>query len=178
VRGLADADDGSIPVGARDIDPIHTWTGDLGEHGSRVPEQKLVLLLRGELVRRYPHLIVYLVPGVRTADNRRVPSEDQAQERYPLFTGSLGANARFYGFDRGEDDLRAGDGLYFILQEPPAEQRFGLPLSNPLPADSFASVGSSGATFVEDTAAEVACAAIIRPTRLAVFGTLMLPPQP
>ena len=108
VRGLTDADDGSIPVGARDIDPIHTWTGDLGEHGSRVPEQKLVLLLRGELIRRYPHLIVYLVPGVRTSDNRRVPSEDQAQERYPLFTGSLGANARFYGFDRGEDDLRAG----------------------------------------------------------------------
>jgi hypothetical protein len=116
-----------------DIKQIHTWpTTDLGANSARdVPPsgRHLVLLVRGELLRRYPNTIVYAVKTVRAQGKRDLGTE----ERHPLFRGKLEPDVTFFGFDltvdevRGVDDPQsANQGWYFVLQEQPSEPRFGL----------------------------------------------------
>jgi hypothetical protein len=125
---------GSVPPEKlRDIREIHTWqsTG-LGENSARdLPPagRHLILLVRGELLRRYPNTIVYAVKTIRTQGKRDLGTE----ERHPLFGGALEPDVRFFGFDltvdevRGVDDPQsANQGWYFVLQEQPSEPRFGL----------------------------------------------------
>jgi hypothetical protein len=105
-----------------DIDPVHRWDDDgvLGEAGL-VPEARtddLVLLVRGELFRRYPNTVVYAVPALRPGPDpgtgrpplpddptgldvlrARVPSPDPEAEKYPMFRGTLGTDTTFFGFD-------------------------------------------------------------------------------
>jgi hypothetical protein len=117
----------------RDIDEIHLWgaTG-LGANSARdLPPGGafLVLLVRGELLRRYPNTVLYAVNAVRTAAGRDLGTE----ERHPLFRGVLQPDVTFFGFDltadeaRGQTDPQSPDqGWFFVLQEHPAEPRFGL----------------------------------------------------
>jgi hypothetical protein len=125
---------GSVPPDKLlDITQIHTWRQtQLGGNTARdLPPtgRHLVLLIRGELLRRYPNTIVYAVKTVRTSKGRELGTE----ERYPLFRGTLEPDVTFLGFDltadqvRGVDDPRSPDqGWYFVLQEQPSEPRFGL----------------------------------------------------
>jgi len=125
---------GSVtPEKLRDIKEIHTWlTTGLGENSARdLPPagRHLVLLVRGELLRRYPNTIVYAVKTVRGPSGRELGPE----ERHPLFRGTLEPDVTFFGFDltaeevRGVDDPQSPDqGWYFVLQEQPSEPRFGL----------------------------------------------------
>jgi hypothetical protein len=116
-----------------DIKEIHTWqTTVLGANSARdLPPagRHLVLLVRGELLRRYPRTIVYAVNTVRTQGRRDLGTE----ERHPLFRGTLEPDVVFFGFDLTADEVRGVDdpqatnqGWYFVLQEPPSEPRFGL----------------------------------------------------
>jgi len=124
---------GVPPEKLRDIKEIHTWqTTGLGENSARdLPPagRHLVLLVRGELLRRYPNTIVYAVKTIRTQGKRDLGTE----ERHPLFRGTLQPDVTFFGFDltvdevRGVDDPQSPDqGWYFVLQEQPSEPRFGL----------------------------------------------------
>jgi len=114
----------------KDIKPIHSWdkTSHLGENSARPPDatEPLVLLVRGDLLRRYPNAIVYAVKAVRTSDGRRDLSDE---ELHPLFTGRLDPDVAFYGFDLDVTKARGDDGeegWFFVLQEQPSEPRFGL----------------------------------------------------
>ena len=125
---------GTVPAEKlRDIKEIHTWqTTELGANSARdLPPagRHLVLLVRGELLRRYPRTIVYAVKTVRTQGRRNLGSD----ERHPLFRGTLEPDVVFFGFDLTADEVRGVDdpqstnqGWYFVLQEPPSEPRFGL----------------------------------------------------
>jgi hypothetical protein len=124
---------GVPPEKLLDIKQIHTWqTTGLGENSARdLPPagRHLVLLVRGELLRRYPNTIVYAVKTIRTQGKRDLGTE----ERHPLFRGTLEPDVTFFGFDltvdevRGVDDPQSPDqGWYFVLQEQPSEPRFGL----------------------------------------------------
>ena len=108
-----------------DIDPVHTWTpsSGLGEHGPGDPDGQVALLVRGELLRRYPNASLYAwrsVGGVLAA-NPRVPED----LRTPVFAGVLGADITFVGFDLGASELLSGDGWFFVIQEQATEARFG-----------------------------------------------------
>jgi hypothetical protein len=108
-----------------DIDPVHTWTpsSGLGEHGPGDPDGQVALLVRGELLRRYPNASLYAwrsVGGVLAA-NPRVPQD----LRTPVFAGVLGADITFVGFDLGASELLGGDGWFFVIQEQATEARFG-----------------------------------------------------
>jgi hypothetical protein len=116
-----------------DIRQIHGWqTTQLGANTARdLPPsgRHLVLLIRGELLRRYPNTVVYAVKTVRTAKGRELGTE----ERHPLFRGTLEPDVTFLGFDltaaevTGVEDPQSPDqGWYFVLQEQPSEPRFGL----------------------------------------------------
>jgi hypothetical protein len=92
-------------------------------------KNNLVLLVRGELFRRYPNAIVYAGKAKRNPDGTRVL--DETDERYPLFRGTLSPDMTFLGFNLTAADARGGttsspDGFFFVFQEQPSEPRFGL----------------------------------------------------
>jgi hypothetical protein len=113
----------------KDITPIHTWalSSRLGDHQppdpGRTPGNEIVLVIRGELLRRYPNTIVYAAPGV--TDNAGNFNLDEANEEIPIFRGTIPPDVTFLGFNLTEQDVRDRQ-LYFVLQEQPTEPRFGL----------------------------------------------------
>ncbi|WP_329254693.1 hypothetical protein [Streptomyces canus] len=135
VRGVVGNDHTApAPETLRDIDHIHGWRAPtaLGTHSGRTPAPRagqLVLLIKGEVLRRYPSTFVY---AVRTAvgDDRRRTLGDE--EKFPVFEGRLDPDISFFGFDllpkqaRGDTDPESDQGWYFVLQEQPTEPVFGL----------------------------------------------------
>jgi hypothetical protein len=125
------AADGKTPVD--DIAPIHEWKqGDLGSIAAG--GDNLVLLIRGELLRRYPGTIIYAVKAV-VHEGRRELATDHPEmrfnpaeriERHPVFRGSLEPDVTFVGFDLTPAEVLKDDGWFFILQQQPTEPRFGL----------------------------------------------------
>ena len=118
-----------------DITSITSWIDDshLGEHASRgSAEGHMVLLIRGDLLRRYPRALVYAVEGVWSPDLRR--REIGVTEQYPMFRATQAPDVTMLGFllteqqVRGADDATNGGhaGWFFVLQEQPTEPRFGL----------------------------------------------------
>jgi len=106
-----------------DIEPIHVWPGAsrLGANSGGDTDGSIVLLVRGQLLRRYPNTVVYAVAA--TADHRIDPA---ATAIAPVFAGLLDPDIAFVGFDMDVDAAKAGTGTMFVLQEQPAEPRFGL----------------------------------------------------
>jgi hypothetical protein len=113
-------------AGRRQIQAIHQWQNALGQNPAPgYLQASLVLLLRGELLRRYPNTVIYARKAVM-AGSRRVPGP---VEKYPLFRGSLEPDVTFLGFDLTPDEARGGPadpGWFFVLQEQPSAPRFGL----------------------------------------------------
>lgn len=116
----------------KDIPPIHTWPlpVPLGNHPNRtdIALNNVVLLVRGELFKRYPNAIVYAAKAKRVGGGLDI---DETDERYPIFRGQLSADITFLGFNLALDDARGGtaaspDGFFFVFQEQPSEPRFGL----------------------------------------------------
>ena len=117
----------------KDIPPINTWplSTALGQHPntSAIVANNLVLMVRGELFKRYPNAIVYAGKAIRNAKGQRVL--DDTTELYPLFRGTLPPDMTFLGFNLTAGDARGGtanfpDGVFFVFQEQPSEPRFGL----------------------------------------------------
>ena len=132
---------GRVPVptpdereGLKDIPPVTAWpdAAHLGENaGMGSSEGQMVLLLRGDLLRRYPRAIIYAAQAVWSADGTR--RELGTEERYPLFRATRAPDVTMLGFPlteqevRGADDVNGGDpGWFFVLQQQPTEPRFGL----------------------------------------------------
>ena len=117
----------------KDIPPIHTWLkiSALGLHPNRtdIVANNIVLLVRGELFKRYPNAIVYAGKAKKAADGTRVL--DETDERYPIFRGTIPTDITFLGFNLSVDDARGGtpqspEGFFFVFQQQPSEPRFGL----------------------------------------------------
>jgi hypothetical protein len=132
----------------RDIKAISLWpdTEALGANSARKPPpggDYLVLLVRGELLRRYPNTIVYAVEAKWNLQTRARELGDK--ESHPLFKGSLNPDVSFFGFELTPSDVRGGKltseppGWFFVLQEQPSECRFGLdtPAFPPDPLNSW-----------------------------------------
>ena len=140
----------------KDIKPIHTWrkSNGLGENSSRRPlpggEEHLVLLIRGDLLKRYPNTEVYAVKCNLDARKQRVLETDASKEKHPIFTGKLKPDVSFFGFEltasevKGSADVTKDQGWFFVLQEQPAEPRFGLDI--PEDAQGNPAFGTTPAT--------------------------------
>lgn len=124
-----------VPDPAPDINPIAGWpaTAGLGGNSTRPGvDAYLVLVLRAELLRRYPNLVVYAVQAQWNPDRSRSVPTANPVELHPEFQGSLGVGARFWGFNlttgaaRGASAPPGPAGWYFAIQEHTAEPRFGL----------------------------------------------------
>ena len=112
-----------------DIAALRDWNGEsgLGENRSAPASGELVLLIRGDLLRRYPNAAVYAVKALWSNGRRELGSK----EKYPLFRATMPPDVHLLGFDLNEIQARGDDngndaGWFFVLQEQPTEPRFGL----------------------------------------------------
>lgn len=110
--------------GAPDIPPLHLWDGNrrLGSNSLGGSGGSLVLLVRGDLLRRYPNAVVYAAPSKPDGKLDETP----ATMAHPVFEGQLGADVTFAGFDLTVEDITPEPGWFFVIQEQPTEPRFGL----------------------------------------------------
>ena len=138
----------------RDIPPIHKWSklSLLGSHNNREKDgdaSQLVLVIRGELLKKYPTAVIYAHKSDWARDNNGVA--DLGKERIlvpltsaeekdpprtkiktPLFEAKLEPDIYFIGFDLNPLEARGGTkatedaGWYFVIKERPGEPRFGL----------------------------------------------------
>jgi len=143
----------------RDITKMHKWSKQslLGTHNNRKPPsdtaiaKDLVLVIRGELLKRYPTAVIYAqrAQWQKTAGGRIdptlgrefVPLPDAQEDnppreiiRTPLYEAKVDPDIYFFGFDLNTTEViggtgEAGDtdaGWFFVIKERPGEPRFGL----------------------------------------------------
>jgi len=143
-------------AGAADIDPIASWPPDANLESRVATGTDLVLVVRGDLLRRYPRTIVEAV----RSNPDRTPADDQTLP--PVFSGFMAPDLRFFGFALSEAQAHssaADPGWFFVLQEPPTETRFGT---------------EGAAPPLTGTAADVAVATLRQPVRMAVHADDLL----
>lgn len=149
VRGFFDTDnlnDEALKEQLRDIPPLHLWPKDseLGSHDNRQqggqPKAELVLVIRGELLKRYPTAVIYahracwqrkevtpadhnLNPCSRSGaiDNSverllspLTPEEEanppRTKVRTPLYEAKVDPDIYFFGFALTEEEAKGGTG--------------------------------------------------------------------
>lgn len=115
-----------------DIDDIATWA-PASRVGSHVNTgASMILLMRSELVRRYPSMLVSLVPA-EWKQGERLPVTVASQMKLPMFRGRIGADMLYAGFSGvpiaeaiGKTVPSDAAGWFFLLSENPGDPRFGL----------------------------------------------------
>ncbi len=153
IRGIRTETDREL---LKDIEPIHLWANApdaLGENMQTQaqatptgPQGRTVLLFRGELFKRYPNAIVFAIraqwntsdtPATRepleTLWSTPFPDPANSDVDYPMFSGHLSPDIRFFGFDlltadaKGSPDPADADaGYFFVIQQRPTDTRMGL----------------------------------------------------
>jgi hypothetical protein len=112
--------------GVDDIPPLSDWgTAALGSHLRGADGQaQLVLLVRGELLRRYPTTSVYAAPAL--ADG----GFDASAALLPIFRGSVDPDVTFLGFALSEKAALGtdpqGPGWFFVFEQDASAPRFGI----------------------------------------------------
>jgi hypothetical protein len=147
VRGMYDPaqpDADTLKEKLRDIPPLHTWPRRslLGQHDNRedrpgAEEEELVLVIRGELLKRYPTAVIYAhracyqrtgpetdrhpcerSGGIDNTVERRLAPLTQAEEenpprykvRTPLYEAKVDPDVYFFGFDLVAEEAIGGTG--------------------------------------------------------------------
>jgi hypothetical protein len=106
------------PEALADVPPLSDWAEKpLGGHlrGG----DGLVLLVRGELLRRYPTTTIYAARATATG------AIDATSRVTPLFRGALPPDIVLVGFSISEETALEGAGWFFVFEEYPGEPRFG-----------------------------------------------------
>jgi hypothetical protein len=147
----------------RDIPPLDRWSrrSELGDHDHRErpggrQEEDLVLVVRGELLKKYPTAVIYAHKAEwqtreqdgetvidPTKPRRPVDLTDEEEQdpprdklKTPLYEAKVAPDIYFFGFDLTDVEARGGTGedprdepgWFFVIKERPGEPRFGLDL--------------------------------------------------
>jgi len=111
-----------------DIPEIHTWTEILGANYPAYDSDRkeaLVLLIRGDLIRKYGMILAVLNEANGTTFER-----GQGVDHGPVFAGRLGIDSCYFGFDIDRDVVLADKNkFFFVLFEAPGKVRFGLDIA-------------------------------------------------
>lgn len=182
-----------------DIDEIVAWKGKLGYHpGGRESPSQSVLLVRGDLLNKYPNTFIYLVRE-KSDGTPDLPSDqteaEQRKIRQSTFGGVLPPDVTFLGFDVSPGELKKH---FIVFEERVGECRFGLDLELPEPAkntienfswEHFAGLEEGDYVLEEPTdiedqlinewasvkASAVAKATLQKPVRVVVDASRMIP---
>jgi hypothetical protein len=145
-----------------DIPEIHTWPvrSVLGDHDNREvggsKEDDVVLVIRGELLKKYPTAVIYAHRARWQPKSATDSSIDNTKERIldppfetmgenpsrdfvktPLYEAKVDPDIYFFGFDLTAEKAIGGTGerptddpgWFFVIKERPGEPRFGLDMS-------------------------------------------------
>lgn len=175
-----------------DIFPLHGW-GDraLGSTQSAPAGDRFVVLLRSDLLRRYPGAIIYATRAVKI-NGVRTPSADPADEVLPMFRGTLPPDISFFGFNMSVNKMVGGggggggggqhEGYFIIIQEQPGEPRFGLDVDTPVGAGTHLRVGAGappgmplGSLQWGRNSAHMAGITRQQPVRVAIHASQFIP---
>jgi len=127
-----------------DITAIDGWRADLGGNSTGGTSLTFIVL-RGQLLRRYPRTLIYAIPATWEL-GKRVPvktSTAAPAELLPAFTGRIEPDITYVGFSfptdanvRGNSNPAANDpGWFFVFSQDPGEPRFGIDVDDPEPFD-------------------------------------------
>jgi hypothetical protein len=123
---------------AEDVLELTGWVGALGSNAV-TGATPLVLVIRSELLHKYPYTLVYAQPAAwdgPPGQGRRTP-DLTAAPRLPIFGANLDPDVVLYGFDLDEEQARghlpagpddpvpAAPGWFFVLKERAGQPRFG-----------------------------------------------------
>jgi hypothetical protein len=148
-------DNGVAPAAEADVAPIAAWGDRELKDVSGGPE-RFVMLIRSELLRRYPHAVIYAVkPG---AD----PSAPGRSD--PIFAGGMEPDVRYFGFNLTPEQFRDWT---LVIQEQPTAPRFGVEVDTDTGAASHLPVPAGHA-------AEVAQRLRQTPVRISIPATVLL----
>ena len=173
VKGPNDpTDPEALKESFRDIKQIHTWlrTASLGDNSPRrrAPSDSLVLLVRAELIHRFPNVVVYAVNAF---------PQTPTTEKFPIYSGQLSQDVAYYGFELSASDVRGSNPRwYFVIQEQPAEPRFHVPVGVQATPGTYLTPEQLGAGVA--TAAHFAVATFRDPIRVVVPAATVVPPAP
>jgi hypothetical protein len=118
-----------------DIEPIALWNRKLGEHtpdNDRHPGEDAVIVVRGDLLRRYPNTIISAVRGRVEAspDGARFLPEPGVEPVRELFRGILAPDITYaalaISLAKLNDTSGAPNFWFIALTQPADEPRFGL----------------------------------------------------
>jgi hypothetical protein len=149
----------------------------VGSNGQVAPF--LVLVVRAQLIKKYPNVIVYAQQVQNTTQGRTL----SGQQRHPVFYALLKPDVAFYGFDLTVEEVRNNPDWYFVLQEQPGEPKFAEEGAD-LTTQTFTTPSNF---FIRDdqtndpvatsaaSASTLAGATFLLPFRLGIQGTAMLP---
>lgn len=190
--------------GSDDIDAITTWDANTAVGTHVKTTASMVLVVRSELVRRYPSVLVAAVPAEWNTDGNRTPMKDPGRLVLPAFRGRIGADVLYAGFSRPSFTEAIGaptpaansPGWFLLLSENPGDPRFGLdpgegsapptratlswghlspaPDKPYAPIASFPSVPDARFTAAAATAATVANLVRQRPFRAFLHASLLI----
>jgi hypothetical protein len=176
---------------------IRSWNPAAALGSNFAGGEQLVLLIRGELLQRYPDALIYAVKA-------RTLSTLGTEEQLPLFRGRIEPDITFLGFKLTDEEARGGAtsrGWFFVIQEQPTAPRFGLDVTREKPLVSWNDLGWSdlktapGAHLRTDdllvpaadrppgpvwplNGAHLAAILRQRPVRVAFHARRLLPPPP
>jgi hypothetical protein len=197
---------GHLPY--KDISPIHTWDSSsvLGSHRpSGYPNTPTVLIIKGELLRANPDLVIY---AHKAADNPNYLNNPNTQPKkiltalqnattikYPIFRANLNPDTVAIGLD-----LANPADWFFILKERPGKVKLGLDEGGTVPVQlnnyndlhwQHMPTTSGGVTYIDptqgltftgganaalaDNAAQLAHRLYQAPLMLGIHATRLLP---
>ncbi len=127
----------------KDIKEIHQWQGKLGTHRVDGSDGHLVLVVRGDLLMKYPNTIIYAQKATYSStpsDPREFSTEiSETDTLFPLFSAELEPDVFLFGFELTTEDAK-GDripvgskktagknpGWFFVFRERPGQVKFGM----------------------------------------------------
>jgi hypothetical protein len=173
VKGKA-SDQERTPDMFDDVVPISSWSrsSEIGTHTARQPTvDHLVLLVRGDVIKRYPNVVVYAAKAKDVGGGVLAP--DDTDQRHPVFQGILGGDIACYGFELTKSEVRGSPGWFFVLQEHPSEPKFNqlAPSGEVYARPSDYDLPGASATV----AAIVAANGYDTPLRVAIHGKDLVP---
>lgn len=128
----------------KDIEVMDKWTEALGFHRPAGDKDILVLVVRGDLFKKYPDTMVYAQEATYDPNNpakpRKLPaSVTQTNTKFPLFKATLKPDITLFGFDLtaeqanghritnpAESTAGKNPGWFFVFKERPGQIQFGL----------------------------------------------------
>ena len=138
-----------------DMQPIHQWGKQalgkrldsnfppLPTQPGEPPPQRVALLVKGQLLRRYPNTAVYAWRRVSPKPEPGSPESKKSQLqkngdgsavdgaiKTPIFAGFIDPDVTFFGFDIAQAEIKD---WCFVLEEQMSEPRFGFDVGDPFP---------------------------------------------